>query len=92
MSGDLLSPLDPPREDVERLVGTIRGQVEGLGAGLDAWCGPAAGWRPLGDVVMGGGQAVVVRNRGRLYVGITFDLGPAPKIVAADSVDGADEP
>lgn len=78
MTVDLLSPLEPPREDVERLVGTVRGPIEGLGAGIDVWCGPLIGWRAMGEVVMGAGQATVVRNRGRLYVGMTFDLGDAP--------------
>lgn len=78
MMTDLLSPLEPPREDVERRVGTIRGNLEGLGAGLEAWCGTAHGWRPFGDVVLGGGQATIVRQRGRMMVGLTFDLGPVP--------------
>lgn len=83
---DLFAPLEPLPEDVARPVGTIRGDVEGLGAGLEVWCGPPIGWRSFGDVVMGGGQATVVRvrqpgqERPRLLVGITFDLGEAPPI------------
>lgn len=75
---DLLSPLDPPREERERLIGTIRGELEGLGSGLECWCGPLIGWRSLGDVLLGGGQAVVVRHRKRLSVSLTFDLGDPP--------------
>jgi hypothetical protein len=75
---DLFAPLQPPSEDVERPVGTIRGDLEGLGAGIDVWCGPALGWRTLGDVVAGGGQAGVMRWRRRVLVTITFDLGEAP--------------
>ena len=89
---DLLSPLEPPREDVERLVGTIDGAaLEGMGAGLRVWCGPAIGWRPFGDVVLGGGQATVVRHRGRLLVGLTFDLGEAPPM-RRHADDDQDEP
>lgn len=77
---DLLSPLDPPREEVERLVGTIRGDLEGLGAGLECWCGPLVGWRALGDVLGGGQVAVVVRHRGRMACAISFDLGEAPPL------------
>jgi hypothetical protein len=79
----------PKTEDDARLVGSIRGSLEGIGAGLEAWCGPAIGWRPFGEIVLGGGAALVVRHRGRLAIGLTFDLGPAPTIVAADSIDGA---
>lgn len=83
MSVDLLTPLDPPREDVERLSGTIGGNTEGLGAGLEIWCGPLIGWRALGEL-LGGGQAVVCRWRRpgddvpRMLVSLTFDLGEAP--------------
>lgn len=89
---DLLSPLDPPREDAARLVGTIRGDLEGLGAGLEVWCGTAIGWRAFGDVVLGGGQAGVIRIRGRLYVGLTFDLGEAPPMRRQTAAEEGDEP
>lgn len=68
----------PKSEDDARLVGTLRGDLDGLGAGIEVWCGPALGWRGLGDVVAGGGQAGVLRWRRRVLVSITFDLGEAP--------------
>ncbi len=96
---DLLSPLDPLPEDVERLVGTIEGApLEGLGAGLRVWCGPAIGWRDLGEVVLGGGQATVVRVlrhghvRPRLLVGLCFDLGEAPPMRRQAADEEGDEP
>lgn len=70
--------MEPGDEDQQRLVGTIRGPLEGLGAGLECWCGPLIGWRSFGDLLLGGGQSVVVRHRGRLSVGLTWDLGEAP--------------
>ena len=86
---DLLTPLQPCRDDVERLTGTLRGPTDGLGAGIEVWCGASGGWRDLGDLALGDGRACVMRHRGRLLVSLTFDLGPAPRVVAADSVDGA---
>ncbi len=84
MTDPWLPLLDPPREDVERLVGTVRGNLDGVGAGLSVWCGPSIGWRDFGDVVLGGGQATVVRAMRdggvRLLVGLTFDLGEAPPL------------
>jgi hypothetical protein len=77
MTVDLLTPLEPPREDVERLSGTVRGLLDGLGAGLEIWCGPSIGWRAVGEV-LGGGQGVVMRHLGRLSVSFSFDLGEAP--------------
>lgn len=80
MSGDLLSALEPPPEEAERLKGLIDGPPgwhEGFGAGLRCWCGPVVGWRDLGEVIGGpDAQRVVVFQNGRLSVGITFDLGP----------------
>ena len=55
-----------------RLVGT-GGQVEGLGAGVEVYCGPH-GWRSLGELL----GASVLHHKGRLTAGLTFDLGPAP--------------
>lgn len=77
MANDLFASIEPPREDVERLVGTISGNLDGLGAGLECWCGPLMGWRALGQV-LGGGSAAVVRHRGRMVCAISFDLGEAP--------------
>lgn len=87
---DLLASLEPPREDLDRPVGTIRGPsprwAEGFGAGLAVWCGPTIGWRDFGDVVLGDGRATVVRAlragaaRPRLLVGLSFDLGEAPPL------------
>ncbi len=71
---DLFSVLDPPSEDARRLVGTLRGSLEGLGAGIECWCGVEFGWLALGEVVVGGGQASVLRHRGRLMVVLAFDL------------------
>lgn len=59
-------------------VGTIEGPPgwrEGLGAGLRCWCGPAIGWRDLGEIV-GSDTPVVVHQHGRLMVGLAWDLGP----------------
>ncbi len=91
--GDLLAP---PREYVARPVGAIDGPIAGLGAGLRVWCGPLVGWRDFGDVMMGGGQATVVRvlrqgdARPRLLVGLSFDLGEAPPLRRhADADDAA---
>lgn len=78
---DLLAALDPPREDVERPVGSLRGiDLEGFGAGGEVWCGPSLGWRALGDARPG----VVIRHRGRVGYGIFFDCGPAPRRDRAD--------
>lgn len=82
---------DPPREDLERKVGTIRGTLEGLGAGLSVWCGPSIGWRDFGDVVLGGGQATVVRHFDRLFVGISFDLGKPPPLPRRSATPTPDE-
>lgn len=89
-ASDLLSALEPSPEEIARPVGMIAGPVEGLAAGLAVWCGPSIGWRDLGSQV--GAGASVLRHRGRLRAVLAFDMGPAPKIVAADSVDGADQP
>jgi hypothetical protein len=77
--GDLFSPLEPPPEDAARLVGTLRGNTEGLAAGLEVWCGPVIGWRALGDL-MGGGQACVARLKRRVLVSLTFDCGEGPPL------------
>jgi hypothetical protein len=90
MTVDLLSPLEPPREDVERLVGTIRGNTEGLGAGLECWCGPLIGWRAFGDLVLGGGQATIIRQHGRMTVGLAFDLGEAPPMRRHADAEGGE--
>lgn len=72
---DVLQP--PPSEDDARPVGTIRGEVEGLGAGLWCWCGPGIGWRQFGDARAHG---QLLRHEGRLSVAVRFDLGPAPPV------------
>lgn len=59
--------------------GTIEGPpgwAEGFGAGLRCWCGPAIGWRDLGEVIGAEAPRVVVHQHGRLAVGLTWDLGP----------------
>jgi hypothetical protein len=89
---DLLLPLEPPREDVERPVGAVRGDVEGLGAGLDVWCGPSIGWRSVGAVLLGGQQAGVYRHRRRLLATFTFDLGEAPPLRRHDEENQGEEP
>jgi hypothetical protein len=78
---DLFAALEPPREDVERPVGLIEGPPrweEGFGAGLRCWCGPHHGWIDLGEVALAGMVGCVTSHKGRLRVGITFDLGPGP--------------
>lgn len=72
---DLFPP--PPPEDLARPIGTIDGPArweEGFGAGLRCWCGPAIGWRDLGDIKSLVGCLVL--HRGRLSIGMSFDLGP----------------
>jgi hypothetical protein len=71
---DLLAPLEPEPADLGPPPGTVRGQTEGLGAGLEVWVSPAIGWRPLG-ALLGGGCGCLVQMGGRLRVGLAFDLG-----------------
>jgi hypothetical protein len=90
---DLLAPLAPPPEEAALLPGTIEGPPgweQGFGAGLRCWCGPALGWRDLGDVRLGGGAGCIVSHLGRLSVGITFDLGPGPSRRIIQGGDDAD--
>lgn len=79
MSDDLLSALAPPPADAGRPIGLIDGPPgwhEGFGAGLRCWCGPAIGWRDLGEVIGGPDNPRVIQHQhGRLMVGITWDLG-----------------
>ena len=89
---DLLAPLAAAPEESARLIGTIDGPPfwqEGFGAGLRCWCGPALGWRDLGDVVLSGGAGCIVSHRGRLTIGIAFDLGagPSKRIVPGEDAD-----
>jgi hypothetical protein len=88
---DLLSALlPPPSEDDTRLIGSVRGELEGLGAGLEVWCGAAVGWRPLGALASPTGS--LVRHEGRLRLALTFDLGEAPPLRRrglGDEHDGA---
>lgn len=76
---DLLSALAPPPAEATRPRGLIDGPPgwhEGFGAGLRCWCGPAIGWRGLGEVIGGPDCARVIQHQyGRLMVGIAFDLG-----------------
>jgi len=68
--------LAAPPEEAGLAVGTIEGPPgwqEGFGAGLRVWCG-AGGWRPFGEVITQVG--CVVFHRGRLSIGISWDLGP----------------
>jgi hypothetical protein len=93
---DLFAVLEPAPEDAARLIGTIEGPPgweEGFGAGLRCWCGPALGWRSLGDVILGGGAGTIVSHKGRLSIGISFDLGAGPSrpIRGGDDDDAADQ-
>jgi hypothetical protein len=68
----------PPPEDAARPVGFIdgpRGWWEGFGAGLRCWCGPAIGWRDLGEVLQPEGGHALIHQHNRLTAGISFDLG-----------------
>jgi hypothetical protein len=92
---DLFAVLEPPPEEAARPIGLIEGPPgweEGFGAGLRCWCGPALGWRSLGDVILGGGAGCIVSNKGRLTIGISFDLGAGPSrpIRGRDDEDQAD--
>jgi hypothetical protein len=70
---DLLQVLAPP--NAETPAGTLRGEWEGLGAGLEVWCGTHDGWRRLDGPLSA--QAGIIRRMSRLYASLTFDLGPA---------------
>jgi hypothetical protein len=43
---------------------------------LRCWCGPAYGWRDLGDLVGAKAGGCIVQYQGRMSVSITVDLGP----------------
>jgi hypothetical protein len=75
MESDLLAPLEPALEDVDRPVGEVRGVVEGLGGGLEVWCGPLFGWRAVGKLLAA--VPTVVLHRRRLLIAFTFDGGEA---------------
>lgn len=77
---DLLAPLEPPPEDLARPVGLIEGPPgwrDGFGAGLRVWCGPLHGWRDFGELLNAGAGGLLWHG-GRLTVGLSWDLGPAP--------------
>lgn len=89
---DLFPP--PPPEDIARPIGTIDGPAgwdEGFGAGLRCWCGPGIGWRDLGDLKTLVGCLVL--HRGRLAVGISFDLGQHSirRKAEGETADGTDD-
>jgi hypothetical protein len=78
---DLLAPLAPPVEDVERPVGTFDGPegwqdaVAAALARVRVWCGPLHGWRDVGE--LRGGTTTPIWVRGRLSVALIFDAGAA---------------
>lgn len=78
---DLLPEPEPGPEDGP-MPGEMRGEIDAMVEAcskVEVWCGPRMGWRPLGELLGGVNQRVVlVVHRGRTMAGPTFSLGPAP--------------
>jgi hypothetical protein len=72
---DMLDALRSPEDLAGMLPGTIRGDTEGVAAGLFVWCGDPHGWRPLGEL-LNRGTTTLIRHRGRFIASLTFDVGP----------------
>jgi hypothetical protein len=85
---DLLAALLTPEERAGLPTGAVRGEVEGLGAGLDIWCGPHLGWRQVGEIV-NSDRVTLLRHRGRVFGSFTFDLGAAPLVRVDDEAEAA---
>jgi hypothetical protein len=77
---DLLAPLEASPADLARPIGQIDGPpgwAEGFGAGLRVWCGPLHGWRDFGELLGDPPAGGLLWHRGRLSVGLSWDLGRA---------------